>query len=140
MTHTITGKLNRAANQHPGDKGTTFFVEIGEQHYNFKTKEKGWTNYSAAIFGNQSQFNYLSQVLVEGAIVSVTGTALIIDMPDNPEYKPRLQLQDAKLAYAHSGAPDNNQAQQQQAPQQQQRQQAPQQQQGMDDFDQDIPF
>ena len=130
MTAQVTGKLNKAANKFDGQNGTTFFVEIGEQNYNFKTKEKEWTNYSAALFAKDTQTNFYASALVEGAIVSVSGTGIILDMPDDPKYKPRLQLQDAKLTYVHN--PGGQQPQQQQY---QQPQQAP-----PEDFDDDIPF
>ena len=119
MSHTIVGKLNKAANQHQNQSGMTFFVDIGEKNFNFKTKQAEYTNYSAALFAKDAQIPYYSQVLVEGAIISVTGTGLLIDIPDNPEYKPRLQLQDAKLTYAYNPGGQNHVSQQapQQAPQ-----------------------
>lgn len=139
MAHTVTGKLNKAANQHPGQSGVTFFVEIGEQNYNFATKQKEWTNYSAAIFAKDGQIQYYTEALTAGAIVSVTGTGVILEMPTDPNYKPRLKLCDAKVAYVHNPGTPMPQAvaqqagYQQQAPQQpmqQQPQQAPQQPQG----------
>ena len=130
MTTSVTGKLNRPANKYDGQNGATFFVEVGEQNYNFKAKEKQWTNYSAALFAKDNQANFYESALTEGAIVTVSGTGIIIDMPDDPKFKPRLQLQDAKLTFVHNpgGQAPPQQAPPQQYQQPQQPQQAPQQQ------------
>ena len=122
MTHTVTSKLNKDARQHPNASGVTFFVSLGEQNYNFKTKAKEWTNYDAALFAKDGQIAFYQQVLVAGAIISVSGTGIIV-VP-NEEYGPKLELQDAKLV----GNWDGQQAapQSQSAPMQQP-QQAPQQ-------------
>ncbi len=117
MGTTVTGKLNKAANQHPNASGVTFFVEIGEQNYNHKTKQKEWTNYSCALFAKDSQIEFYTGALVAGAIVSVSCTGLLIDMPTDPKYKPRLQMQEAKLEFVDSPA-NAPQQQYQQAPQQ----------------------
>lgn len=133
MTHTVTGKLNKAARTYDNASGTTFFVDIGERNFNYKTKESEYTNYSAALFANEKQKQFYTDQLVEGAIVSVTGTGLLIDMPDDPQYKPRLAIQDAKLVYSYStggAAP---------APQPSAPAPAPQQPAPDNDFD-DIPF
>ncbi len=136
MAHTVTAKLNQAARQHQGQAGTTFFVSLGEKNYNHKTKENEWTNYDAALFAKDAQVGFYASALVEGSIVSVSGVGIILDA-SNPEYKPKLVIQDAKLEFVHSPqgqAPQQQQQQQQyQAPQQQQQQQynqAPQQQGG----------
>ncbi len=146
MTHTVTCKLNKDARQHPNQSGVTFFVSLGEKSYNFKTKQSEYTNYEAAIFAKENQVQFYADSLVAGAVVTVSGIGLILEMPDNPSYKPRLHIQDAKLRFALN--PNQGQPQQQQAPQQQYQQQAPQQQYQqqqssaptMDDFDDDIPF
>ena len=127
MSHTITGKLNKAARQHQGQNGMTFFVSIGEKNYDFKTKANVWTNYDVALFAKDGQIPFYTESLSEGAIVSVTGTGLILDL-SNHEY-PKLSLQDAKLIFVSSAG----QSAQQTAPQQSAggfQQQAPQQQQG----------
>ena len=142
MTHTVTGKLNKPARSHQSQAGTTFFVDIGEKNYNFKTKQNEFTNYSAAVFAKDGQVQFYTDALIEGAIVSVTGTGIILDMPDDPQYKPRLAIQDAKIAYVSSGAqhatPQNNPSSAQ-APQSRGSYQAPQQQNNQS-FDDDIPF
>ena len=95
MTHTVTSKLNKDARQHPNASGVTFFVSLGEQNYNFKTKAKEWTNYDAALFAKDGQIAFYQQVLVAGAIISVSGTGIIMVKQDG--YDPKLELQDAKL-------------------------------------------
>lgn len=148
MTHTVTCKLNKDARQHPNQSGVTFFVSLGEKNYNFRTKKSEYTNYEAALFAKENQVPFYAEKLVAGAVISVTGTGLIIEPQTDPNYQPRLQMQDAKLTFVHSSE------QPQQAPQQQYQQQAPQQYQqppqqqapapqsapGMDDFDDNIPF
>lgn len=126
MSHTVTAKLNQPARQHQGQAGTTFFVSLGEKNYNHKTKTNEWTNYDAALFAKDAQVQFYSDALVENAIVSVSGTGIILDA-SNTEYKPKLMIQDAKLCFVHSpqGAQQQPAAQQgfQQAPQKQQPQQ-----------------
>jgi len=129
MSHTVTSKLNKDARQHPNASGVTFFVSLGEQNYSFKTKQKEWTNYEAALFAKDGQIAFYQQVLVAGAVISVSGTGILV-VP-NEEYGPKLEIQDAKLIGNWDGqaAP---QQQAQQAPQQQPQQtrQAPRQQGG----------
>ena len=124
MSHTVTAKLNQAARQHQGQAGTTFFVSLGEKNYDFKNKTNVYTNYDAALFAKDAQVGFYASALVEGAVVSVTGSGIILD-DSNKEYKPKLAIQDAKLEFVHSP-----QGAQQAAPQQQggYSQQAPQQQ------------
>ena len=121
MSHTVTAKLNQAARQHQGQAGTTFFVSLGEKNYNHKTKENEWTNYDAALFAKDAQVGFYASALVEGSVVSVSGAGIILDA-SNPEYKPKLVIQDAKLEFVHSPqgqAPQQAQSGfQQQAPQQ----------------------
>jgi hypothetical protein len=126
MAHTITCKLNKSARQHQNQSGMTFFVDLGEKNYDFKKKENVWTNYSAALFAKDAQIQFYADALVEGAIIEVSGTGIIIEMPDDPQYKPRLQIQEAKLGFVHSG--QQTQPAQQPAQQPQQNYQQPQQQ------------
>ena len=114
MSHTVTAKLNQAARQHQGQAGTTFFVSLGEKNYDFKNKTNVYTNYDAALFAKDAQVGFYASALVEGAVVSVTGSGIILD-DSNKEYKPKLAIQDAKLEFVHSP-----QGAQQTAPQQQQ--------------------
>lgn len=124
MSHSVTAKLNRAANEHAGQSGVTFFVGLGEKNYDFKQKTNVYTNYDAALFAKDAQIEFYRSALVEGAIVTVSGTGLILDI-SNAQY-PKLQIQDAKLGFVHSPegsaqqqAPNQGGFQQQAAPQQQ---------------------
>ena len=80
-----------------------------------------------ALFAKDAQIQFYAESLVEGAIVSVSGTGLILDV-SNAQY-PKLSLQDAKLGFISGGGQPVQQQQQgtggfqQQAP-------APQQQSG----------
>lgn len=129
MAHSITCKLNKAARQFQNAAGMTFFVDLGERNYNHKSKQNEYTNYSAALFAKDGQIQFYTEALVEGAIIEVSGTGIIIEMPDDPQYKPRLQIQDAKLGFVHSGQPAQQGGYQQPPQPQQNLQQAPQQQQ-----------
>ena len=126
MSHTITGKLNKAARQHQNSAGMTFFVSLGEQNYNHQTKQKEWTNYDAALFAKDGQIQFYTDNLVEGAIVSVTGKGLIVEPSE--QYGPKLKVVDAQLSYCYNPSgqvPQQNFQPQQQPQQQQQMQQAP---------------
>jgi hypothetical protein len=112
MSHSITAKLNQAAREHAGQNGTTFFVSLGEKNYDFKTKQTVWTNYDAALFAKDAQIEFYRSVLVEHAVIEVAGTGIIVDA-SNPEYKPKLMIQEAKLGFTSSP-----QGAQQAAPQQ----------------------
>ena len=123
MTHSVTCKLNKNARQFQNAAGMTFFVDLGEKNFNHKTKQNEFTNYSAALFAKDGQIQFYNDVLIEGAVVEVSGTGVIIEMPDDPQYKPKLQIQDAKLGFVYSG----QQSHQQPAPQQNHNQSPPQQ-------------
>jgi hypothetical protein len=124
MSHSITAKLNQAAREHAGQNGTTFFVSLGEKNYDFKTKQTVWTNYDAALFAKDAQIEFYRSVLIEHAVIEVAGTGIIVDT-SNPEYKPKLMIQDAKLGFTNSpqggqqAAPQSQGGFQQQAPQNQ---------------------
>jgi single-strand DNA-binding protein len=149
MSHSVTGKLNKDARQHQNQSGMTFFVSLGQQAYNHKTKQREWTNYEAALFAKENQVQFYAEKLRSGSIIAVSGDALLVE--NDPQYGVKLHIQNGKLEFVHSTAtpmPESvrqqvQQPPQQQAPQQQPpMQQAPQQQpaQGYDNFDQDIPF
>ena len=132
MSHTVTAKLNSAARQHPNQNGVTFFVSLGEKNYNFQTKQNEWTNYDAALFAKDGQIQFYAESLVEGAIISVSGSGLIMEVQTDAQYKPKLMIQDSKLVFVNSPsfAPQQQQQQQQNNQQNnnQQQGQAPQQQ------------
>ena len=52
MSITVTGKLNKTANQFVAGEGRGFGVRLGVQFYNRETQQKEWTNYEAAVFAN----------------------------------------------------------------------------------------
>jgi hypothetical protein len=131
MTVTVTGKLNKSANKRDTNNGSMFMVNIGKQEYNRLTKEKEWVNYSAALFAKDGQAAFYDKALIQGCIVTVSGTGVLPRIwGDN---KISLDLIDAKLEFAAQSG--------ERAPPQQAQQQAPQQQAGgFDDFNDDIPF
>jgi len=116
MSHSVTAKLNRPANEHAGQSGVTFFVGLGEKNYDFKLKTNVYTNYDAALFAKDAQIEFYRSALVEGAIITVSGTGLILDV-SNTQY-PKLLIQDAKLGFVNS--PQGQAPSQQQVPRQQQ--------------------
>lgn len=152
--HSVTCKLNKDARQHPNQSGMTFFVSLGEQSYNHKTKQKEWTNYEAALFAKDAQIAFYEDVLRAGSIVSVGCKGLLVETDPNGQYGPKLVMQEAFLASAYNtGAPapqQQPQVQQQpyQPPEAQPYQQAPrqtppahqQQPAGFDQFADSIPF
>ena len=167
MSTTITGKLNKAATQFQAGESTGFGLRLGVKHYDRETKADAWTNYEAVVFAKApAQVQFYQQVLVEGAIVEVSGDKLKIrQFQGNNGLSLSIELLDAKLGFVFAPQSSNGQGQapQQQRPQQQQQpqqayNQAPQQQyqqrppqqpqyqQGMHngqpavDFDDDIPF
>ena len=117
MSHTVTCKLNKEARQHQNASGVTFFVSLGEKNYNFQTQASEWTNYEAALFAKDNQIAFYQSALVEGSIVSVSSTGLIMEPQTDPQYKPKLKMVDAKLEFVHSAGQPIQQGQP--APQQQ---------------------
>ena len=118
MTHTVTAKLNQPARKFDNQNGSTFFVSLGEKNYDFKEKTTKWTNYDAALFAKDGQIAFYESALVTGAIVTVSGSGIILDTTDK-NYPPKLILQDAKLNFISDGqasAPSQRQQQAQQAP------------------------
>lgn len=132
MAHTITGKLNKAATQFAAGESTGFGIRLGVKYYDRATKQDAWTNYEAVVFAKApAQIQYYQQVLVEGAIVEVSGDKLAIkQFQGNNGLSLSIELLDAKLGFVFTGqqAPQQQAAPQQQQQHQQQRQ-APQQQQ-----------
>ena len=74
MSVTITGKLNKAANEFAAGDSTGFGLRLGQQYYDRETQQKEWTNFEFVVFARaQAQIDFYRQALVEGAIVSVRG-------------------------------------------------------------------
>ncbi len=151
MGITITGKLNNTAQTFQAGDSTGFGIRLGVQFYNRKTKQKEWTNYQAAVFtNNQNKINFLTNALVQGAIVEINAKTQFIDGFDGNNGRVEfIQLNDCDLGYIGTPEAAQQPQQNQQAPQQQPQQQyqQPQQQQGQqpvnnnfDDFNDDINF
>ena len=164
----VTGKLNKPAQQFQAGESTGFGVRIGVQYYDRVSKTKEWTNYKAVLFAKApGQIQFLSDNLIQGAIVEISGDNQKIDVYEGEQgtmYS--IEILGAKIGYVSSGqqrppqqAPQNSQplhppqAPSQQAPQQQPPQQHGQYQgnqppantgrqapQNNDGFDDAIPF
>lgn len=147
MAHTVTGKLNKSANQFQAGESTGFNVRIGVKYRDRKTGQDEWTNYGAVIFAKSpNQIAFYQSVLVEGAVVEVSAQQLKIDNYEGQNGTIQsIEMINAQLGYVfnpnqpaqpqqqHAPQPSQGyaqQPQQQYAPQQQQPQQqqyAPQQ-------------
>ena len=128
MAISITGKLNKAANQFQAGESTGFGVRLGVRYYDRETQQNEYTNYEAVIFAKApAQVQFYQQALVEGSVIELSGTTQKIKSFDGQNGQVlSIEIHDAKLGFVHTG----NQPQQQQAPQQNQGyQNAPQQQQ-----------
>jgi len=106
MSVSITGKLNRAANQFQAGDSTGFGVRLGVKFYNRETKAQEYTNYEAVIFaraGNQAEF--YAGALVEGSVIELSGSGCQIKTfqgkngPINS-----IAILDAKLGYVGAGS------------------------------------
>ncbi|AGN51413.1 hypothetical protein VPJG_00049 [Vibrio phage jenny 12G5] len=144
MAISITGKLNKAANQFQAGESTGFGVRLGVRYYDRETQQNEYTNYEAVIFAKApAQVQFYQQALVEGSVIELSGTTQKIKSFDGQNGQVlSIEIHDAKLGFVHTG---NQSQQQQQAPQQQyqqpqQQQYAPQQQQGQQFDDSNIPF
>lgn len=144
MATTITGKLNKDANQFAAGEYTGFGLRLGKQYYDRETKQKEWTNYEFVLFAKaQGQIDFYTSALVEGAVIEVSAPeekVKVFEGQNGPVYS--IELIDAKLGYVFSPSASAGQQQPRQQPAQQpQRQrQAPSQPQGGDPFGEDIPF
>ena len=121
MATTITGKLNKAANQFQASESVGFNINVGVRYYDRETKSDQWTNYSAVIFAKApAQVQFYQQVLVDGAVVEVSGDKLKIrQFQGQNGLSLSIELLDAKLGFVHAPQSSTNQAQ---APQQQRQQ------------------
>ena len=129
MSTTITGKLNKPANQFQAGESTGFSIRLGVKYRDPKTKQNEFTNYQAVIFAKApAQIQFYNDVLVEGAVVEVTCEQLKIDsFEGNNGPMLSIDMLNARIGYVHS--PNQQPAQApRQATQQPQYQQQPQQQ------------
>lgn len=121
MATTITGKLNKPANEFQAGAYTGFGIRLGKQYYDRETKQKEWTNYEAAVFSNNTQqIEFYRSSLIEGAVVEISADAEKIKQFDgNNGPILSIELIDCKIGYIHTGQQQNQgYAQPQQAPQQ----------------------
>lgn len=121
MSVTITGKLNKAANEFAAGDSTGFGLRLGQQYYDRETQQKEWTNYEFVVFARaQAQIDFYRQALVEGAIVSVRGgEQRIRSFEGNNGTILSIEILNAQIENVFSGqAPQQGQGQpqQQQAP------------------------
>jgi single-strand DNA-binding protein len=118
MATTVTGKLNKAATQFQAGESTGFGIRLGVKFFDRETKSDQWTNFEAVIFAKApAQVQFYQQVLVEGAVVEVSGDKCKIrQFQGNNGLSLSIEILDAKLGFVH--APQ--QAQQQQPAQRQQ--------------------
>jgi hypothetical protein len=126
MAHSVTVKLNKAANEFQAGESVGFNVRGGVQYYDRKAKGKEWTNYSAVIFAKApAQIDFYRSALVEGAIVELGSKQLKIDIYEGTNGPiPSIEMVDAWIGSINQSA--QKVTQQQAAPQYQQ-QAAPQQ-------------
>lgn len=80
MSVSITGKLNKAANEFAAGESIGFGLRLGQQYYDRSTQQKEWTNYSCVVFAKQGpQADFYRSALVEGSIVAISGKEQRID-------------------------------------------------------------
>ena len=126
MAISITGKLNKAANQFQAGESAGFGVRLGVRYYDRETQQNEYTNYEAVIFAKApAQVQFYQQALVEGSVIELSGTTQKIKSFDGQNGQIlSIEIHDAKLGFVHTG----NQPQQQQQGQNQGHQNEPQQQ------------
>lgn len=72
MSHSVTVKLNRPANEFQAGESIGFGIGGGVQYYDRESKSKAWTNYKAVVFAKASgQIDFYRSALLEGAIVEI---------------------------------------------------------------------
>ena len=113
MSITVTGKLNDTAKIFMQDNGDAVFgVRIGKKEYDRKKEGSDktvWANYSGGIYARANQVDYHKKMLVEGSVVSLSGSGIIPrEWTGEQSSGVDLNLVDAKLEYAFSpDAPAN---------------------------------
>ena len=105
MGTTVTGKLNKPAQQFQAGDSVGFGIRTGVQYFDRVSKTKEWTNYKAVIFAKApGQVKFLQDNLIEGAIVEITGDRQKIEVYDgNNGTVYSIEILDAKLGYVASG-------------------------------------
>jgi single-strand DNA-binding protein len=105
MSVTVTGKLNKAANQFQAGDGKGFGIRLGVKFYNRETKEQEYTNYEAVIFAKEgAQADFYASALVEGSVVELSGSGCQIktfEGSNGPIHS--ISILDSKLGYVGKG-------------------------------------
>jgi len=128
MSTQVAYKIRKPAREHKSDKGSTFFLTLSESNYDYKKKEKVWTNYSAGIYaGTDKQADFYRNNLIEGAVVHVSCMGLIVDCsftgddgvmrPVLEMVKPELNLVSSPVEYESFQSEMGNRPQAPSAPQ-----------------------
>jgi single-strand DNA-binding protein len=130
MAHTITGKLNKAATQFQANESTGFGLRLGVKYYDRESKKDEYTNYDVVVFAKApAQVKFYQDVLVEGAVVEVSGDKQKIrQFQGQNGLSLSIELLDAKLGFVHAQNQQPQQQPQQQQPQRQAQQPMQQQQ------------
>lgn len=103
--HSITARINNPAREFQAGESIGFQVRLGVQYYDRQSKQKEWTNYSAALFAKAGpQADYYRSVLTEGSVIEVSGDSIKVDVYEGQNGQSiTLELQNAKLGFAQSG-------------------------------------
>lgn len=141
--HVITGTIRKAPFTRNGSnaKGEwmMFSIELSES-WKDRDGNRVYSNYKAVMFASTpGSINYNKEVLVEGAIVSISSETLqVVTREHNGKTYTHLEMINPRLVFAKApeGAAPQQQAstQQQRAPQQSQQSATPA------DYDDSIPF
>lgn len=143
--HVITGTIRKAPFTRTGTsaKGEwqLFAVELSES-WRDKDGNRQYSNYRCSLFASTpGSINYNKEVLVEGAVISVSSETLqVVSREHNGKTYTHLEMIQPRVVFAK--APEGGQqpqSQQQRAPQTQNRP-SPQQSDPKVDFDDDVPF
>ncbi len=115
MATTITGKLNKHASIFQAGESTGFGIRLGIKYFDRESKTEQWCNYEAVVFAKgASQVQFYQQVLVEGAIVEISGDKQRIrQFTGTNGLNLSIELLDAKLGAIYPPQPVQQQAQQQ---------------------------
>ena len=106
MSISVTGKLNKAANQFQAGDSKGFGIRLGVRFYNRETKEQEYTNYDAVVFAREgAQADFYASALVEGSIVEVGGSGCQIKTFEGSNGPVNtISILDSKLGFVFSGA------------------------------------
>jgi len=101
MSITITGKLNRPANQFQAGESKGFGVRLGVRFYNRELKANEFTNYEAVVFAKEGpQADFYASALVEGSIIEINGSGCQIKSFEGQSGALlSISILDAKLGY-----------------------------------------